>query len=609
MDSLFLSCRALSSPTICRFIPALSASGLSRRFRFVRRLGKGGMGEVFLAEQLAEGNRSVALKLLNRKLLDIPEFLPRFQSEMDSLCRIHHVNVVAIHEAAQADEGTPYIAMEFLNGEHLRNVLYRRGALPVAEVAEILRQAAQGLDAAHKVGIIHREIKPDNLFLTHGEDGERVVKVVDFGMARLRESGQRTQAGTVLGTPTYISSEQAWGMKSDELDPRSDIYSLGVVAYEMLTGKVPFRSDTPFGCLCMQMLEDPPAFRAVARGLDVSPEVEAVVMKALKKERGERYPSVMEFALAFVAAAFPGAVAEVVPDVVSELPLTEAAAPPPAEEPAAPVSPPAVSEVEAVAPPPVAEPIDLIPPPAISEVEVVESMPEPRVNPRDGLTYVWIPPGTFLMGCSPGDSASEENEKPPHPVEITQGFWLGRTEVTVGAYKRFAAATGKTLPAAPFTNPGWSNEQMPMVGVTWDEAKGYCAWAGGRLPTEAEWEYAARAGSVEERYGPLDEIAWYENNSGLKAHEARQKRPNDFGLFDMLGNVFEWVNDRYDEKYYYSSPAQDPEGPAGGAFHVLRGGSWAQIPEAIRASCRTRGDFAASFFDIGFRCAIDVWEP
>ena len=101
---------------------------------------------------------------------------------------------------------------------------------------------------------------------------------------------------------------------------------------------------------------------------------------------------------------------------------------------------------------------------------------------------------------------------------------------------------------------------MPIVGVTWNEAKSYCAWAGGRLPTEAEWEYAARAGSTEERYGPVDEIAWYENNSGLKAHEAGQKRANDYGLFDMLGNVFEWANDRYDEKYYYLEPRPGPRG-------------------------------------------------
>jgi predicted Ser/Thr protein kinase len=143
------------------------AAGLARRFRLVRRLGQGGMGTVFLAEQIGVGNRPVALKVLNRKLLDDPDFLMRFQNEAGSTGRIHHANVVTIYESAQADDGTPYIAMEFLEGESLHEVLKRRGALPVSEVAEILQQAARGLNAAHKRGIIHREVKPDmKSFLT-----------------------------------------------------------------------------------------------------------------------------------------------------------------------------------------------------------------------------------------------------------------------------------------------------------------------------------------------------------------------------------------------------------------------------------------------------------
>ncbi len=149
--------------------PHLAAS-LARRFRLIRQLGQGGMGAVFLAEQIAVGNRPVALKVLNRKLLDDPEFLVRFQNEAASTGRIHHPNVVTIYESGQADDGTPYIAMEFLEGESLRQALARRGALPVPEVAEILQQAARGLNAAHKLGIIHRDLKPDNIFLTYPDD-------------------------------------------------------------------------------------------------------------------------------------------------------------------------------------------------------------------------------------------------------------------------------------------------------------------------------------------------------------------------------------------------------------------------------------------------------
>jgi serine/threonine-protein kinase len=128
------------------------------------------MGAVYLAEQIAVGNRPVALKVLSRKLLDDPEFLVRFQNEAASTGRIHHVNVVTIYESGQADDGTPYIAMEFLEGQSLRQALARRGALPPPEVAEILQQAARGLNAAHKLGIIHRDLKPDNIFLTYPDD-------------------------------------------------------------------------------------------------------------------------------------------------------------------------------------------------------------------------------------------------------------------------------------------------------------------------------------------------------------------------------------------------------------------------------------------------------
>ncbi len=254
-----------------------------------------------------------------------------------------------------------------------------------------------------------------------------------------------------------------------------------------------------------------------------------------------------------------------------------------------------------------------------------------RENPKDGLKYIWIPPGTFQMGCSPGDNECGDDEKPSHQVTITKGFWLGQTEVRVGAYKRFAAATGRQMPAAPSFNSGWANDNMPIVNVSWDDAQAYCTWAGGRLPTEAEWEYAARAGSTEARYGPLDEVAWYGDNSGStrldttelfrrdsanyvkrltengnRAHEVGQKRANAWGLFDMLGNVWEWVNDWYDRKYYRSSPSQNPPGPSSGQARVLRGGSWGSLPRVVRASIRV-GDvpFVWDVNYLGIRCGGD----
>jgi formylglycine-generating enzyme required for sulfatase activity len=227
----------------------------------------------------------------------------------------------------------------------------------------------------------------------------------------------------------------------------------------------------------------------------------------------------------------------------------------------------------------------------------------------DGLKYVYIPPGTFMMGCSPGDSECYGDERPAHQVAISKGFWLGQTEVTVGAYKRFAASSRRRMPPAPNFNRGWADQRMPIVNVTWDDAQAYCTWAGGRLPTEAEWEYAARAASTEARYGPLDEIAWYDQNSGHRAHEVGQKRANAWGLFDMLGNVWEWVSDWYDEHYYRNTPSADPQGPGSGTMRVLRGGSWLNYARDGRVSNRVRYDRLLRVEHLGFRCAREVTGP
>ncbi|MGD1154674.1 MAG: formylglycine-generating enzyme family protein [Terriglobia bacterium] len=228
-----------------------------------------------------------------------------------------------------------------------------------------------------------------------------------------------------------------------------------------------------------------------------------------------------------------------------------------------------------------------------------------RVNPKDGLKYVWIPPGTFMMGCSPGDNECFDEEKPAHQVRITKGFWIGQTELTVAAWKRFAAASGRGLPLSLEAHPDWAGDDQPMIDVTWFGAAAYCRWAGGRLPTEAEWEYAARGGSAEARYGKVDEIAWYEVNSGGRAHEVAQKRPNGFGLYDMLGNVWEWVNDWYDDHYYPHSPSQDPPGAKSSTLRALRGGSWQFRASFARASDRHAEYPEVANPDFGVRC---VWK-
>jgi len=213
-----------------------------------------------------------------------------------------------------------------------------------------------------------------------------------------------------------------------------------------------------------------------------------------------------------------------------------------------------------------------------------------QVNPNDGMTYVWIPPGTFLMGCSPGDGECTDAERPAHEVTITRGFWLGQTPVTQQAYQRVTGQNPSNLKGA----------NLPVENVNWDEAQAYCAAIGGRLPTEAEWEYAARAGSTAARYGNLDEIAWHSGNSGGRTHEVGQKLANAFGLFDMLGDVWQWTANWYGN--YPSGAQSDPSGPESGESRALRGGSWVSTPRFARVSYRRKYDPGIRLDVIGLRC-------
>ncbi len=251
------------------------------------------------------------------------------------------------------------------------------------------------------------------------------------------------------------------------------------------------------------------------------------------------------------------------------------------------------------------------PPPA------AEAPKPPKVNERDGLRYVWIPPGSFQMGCSQGDDecpgegtyGGMHDEGHGFPVTITKGYWMAETLVTVGAYQRFVHATGREMPLSPRGvqdfNPNWDDEKMPMVDVTWSDADAYCTWAGMRLPTEAEWELAARGGTTGPRYGELDDIAWYQDDRGDQdgPRQVGLKKPNAYGLYDMLGNVMQWTADWYAEDGYETGSRQNPQGPPKGSQRMIRGASWAGSPRQVRVSTRHSSTPDDSSIDLGFRCA------
>lgn len=273
---------------------------LISNYQIIRRLGKGAMGQVYLAEQIHVGRRPVALKILNPECAANPQLVKRFESEAATAGRIHHRNVVTVYESRLTDQGHFYVAMEYVAGRTLREELAARGALPLSEVVEITKQICAGLGAAHKMGVVHRDIKPDNIMLVRSdEDAELTVKVLDFGIARLAESqatSMQTAPGLIIGTPAYLSPEQAAGAIGNQIDARADIYSLGMVIYEMITGRVAFYSDSWLAIVRQQLYDPPPSPSKLATGVQISPAIEQVVMRALEKDRERRQQTATQFA-------------------------------------------------------------------------------------------------------------------------------------------------------------------------------------------------------------------------------------------------------------------------------------------------------------------------
>jgi formylglycine-generating enzyme required for sulfatase activity len=237
-----------------------------------------------------------------------------------------------------------------------------------------------------------------------------------------------------------------------------------------------------------------------------------------------------------------------------------------------------------------------------NQVEKLDVVMEKGSDTPPGM--VLVEGGTFEMGSKNGNS----DERLVHQVSVSS-FFFDKYEVTVGQYRQFCTSTGRSMPSAPIW--GWQ-ENHPIVNVTWEDAAAYAQWAGKRLPTEAEWEYAARGGRLSKGYtysggNDLGAVAWYDGNSGKQTHPVGERVPNELGLYDMSGNAWEWCADWYDKNYYYLiSPKQDPKGPSSGYFRAVRGGSWSNLGSDCRLTSRG-GDYPSFRYDyFGFRCAQDA---
>jgi len=673
---------------------------ITRDYNLTRLLGKGGMGEVYLAEQLHVGRRRVALKVLNRACSEDPEIVKRFENEAASAGRIHHRNVVMIYESRRTGDDHLYVAMEYVEGRTLRDEINARGALPLGEVLDITRQVCAGLYAAHKLDIVHRDIKPDNIMLSD-DDGERIVKVLDFGIARLSEpgtGGSATKSGVVMGTPYYMSPEQALGSTGEKIDARSDLYSLAMVVYQMLTGRVAFESDSWMRVMYQHVHDAPLPPSELRVELKNFVEFERAVLKALEKERDNRQATVMEFVAELTAAyqralaANPEQAATAVygaTQVTGNPPLGSdsatvmagASAPTPLPKPPAPVTQVEQATPTAVAAPPAAQkfwtakkalalgavalalavavylyvartrsiaetsnqPTSTAKPlPSMETYEFDAMLVDKQGNVTShrrmkakyfsedigngvGLEMLDIPAGKFLMGARVdvlGEDAA--HERPQHEVNVPR-FFIGKYEITQAQWAAVAKLPRVTRDLDPNPSTFTGDTKLPVQNVSWWDAVEFCerlSRATGRhyrLPTEAEWEYACRAGTTTPFYfgetinaDLVNYDANYPYGGGPKGVTRKRPNPvgnlsspNAFGVNNSHGNMDEWCLDPWHENYVGAPTDGSAWGVNGDtSFRVARGGSWYDGGDNCRSAARDKNAPDLKLPFLGFRVAM-----
>jgi serine/threonine-protein kinase len=407
------------------------------RYHIIKKLGEGGMGAVYLGEHVKMGRKS-AIKVMAAQMSQDPDAISRFNREASNASRISHPNVCQIYDFGETPDGLIYLAMEFIEGQALKDLIEAEGALHPARAASILKQAADALQAAHDLSIVHRDIKPDNIMVVQGKDGTDVVKVVDFGIARAvggDETGQKvTKTGLVVGTPEYMSPEQLSG---DKLDGRSDIYSLALVLYRMLTGTLPFAADSAQEVMIKRLTDDPLPLDQARPDLVFPAKLQLVMNVALARTPAERYQSAAEFgrdtadAVAGtgapstrVAPAHEGATQVLSPGEVQQATRHQPAAKRPAERTAA------VAAAASAAPPPMATKRSLLVPVlggggAIALIVVVALYASGKLGgsgapntPRDpvALNSNRVDPGP---GSSKLNGGTKRNEPRPQPLDTT----------------------------------------------------------------------------------------------------------------------------------------------------------------------------------------------
>lgn len=573
-------------------------------------LGKGGMGQVFKARhQLMK--RVVALKIIRQGHLPHAQAVQRFQQEIEIAAQLAHPNIVTAHDAGRAGD-CHYLVMEYVEGEGLDTFLEKQSRLPVGQACDIIRQAALGLQHAHERGLIHRDIKPANLLLAHegGAAKGEVVKILDMGLARVRYdptgkgSKSLTQMGAIMGSPDYIAPEQI--LDCSRVDGRADIYSLGCTFYQLLTGQVPFDAETLSGKLDQHLHSQPRPAATLCPALP--PEVAAILDKMMARQPEQRYASAGDVAAALAPFCNTAAGAETAgesPPMAIPMALAGATAGPASGQLISRLLLAGVLAVVLLAP---LAWFIFRPQPKQSDRKGQVSLLQPPDSFTNsiGMKLRRIPTGKFLMGSPESESKRQTIEGPQHEVTISRPFYMGSREVTVGQFRTFVKDSGYVIPlgvsgirdtAANWENPGWTQgDEFPVSCVSWEDARAFCDWLSKkegkkyRLPTEAEWEYCCRAGtttaySCGDSTKVLPDYAW--TGKQRMPQPVGGRKANPWGLYDMHGNIAEWVADRTAGKGYSAQAETDPLDNATDAeWYIGRGGSWSHSTDNFRSACR-----------------------
>ena len=580
-------------------------------------LGKGGFGIVLRAfDELLQ--RVVAVKVMAPHIAATSPARRRFLREARSSAQVRHENVVAVYNVAE--QPIPYLVMEFIAGETVQQRLDRTGPLDAREVLRIGRQVAEGLAGAHATGLIHRDVKPANILLESGSDR---VKITDFGLARAADDASLTHSGIIVGTPLYMAPEQARG---ETIDHRADLFSLGSVLYAMCCGRPPFRAPTTLAVLKRVAEDEPRAIR------EIIPEVPQwlcdIIAKLHAKNPDDRFRSAREVAdvLGHCESQF---------EDFSRIPQTKPAA---GRRKCKWAAAAALLLFLILALTGIGSVCLLFWDKGLARID--QSTPDPsRHDGPDftnslGMQFKLIPAGKFTMGSSKeeidhqfevvGDNWGKDrlpSESPDHPVEITKPFHMCTTEVTVRQFRQFVEEEDYRVGDDRWQRPkAEQQDNHPVDYVSWQNAVDFCKWLSKRdgktyrLPTEAEWEYCCRAGRSGTRYcygndeARLEDYAWYARDSRGGMHAVGKKKPNEWGLFDMHGNAWEWCQDSFAFDFYKSSPVNDPIGPGTG-LRVVRGGGAGDDPVQCRSSFRNFTQQNEHHKYLGFRVLLSPVAP